>query len=88
MFLVDMVVLDESLCEELKRKSKSNAKNSYLVYTSRDNFVFRCLHQKIAEYLIKLKQLSVDDKDSLQVSSCHPFYQEITSIFDCFVDQS
>jgi len=46
------------------------------------------LEEKITEYLIKLKQLSVDEEDSLQVTSCHPFSQGISSITDCLVDQS
>ena len=43
---------------------------------------------KITEYLIKLKQLSVNEEDSLKVTSFHLLYQEISPITENFADKS
>ena len=44
-------------------------KNNY--FTSM-NYLYMLSFKKITDYLVKLKELSADDEDSLQVNSCHP----------------
>ena len=60
---------------------QAKCENNY--FTSM-NYLYMLSFKKITDYLVKLKQLSADDEDSLQVNSCHPY----SSLIDCLVNQS